>query len=79
MSKARENHPQLEGAVWHGLRANAVIGLRQAGHSIPQICDMVGMSPGIVERYCRHADRKAGGEALLLALKGRTENVTVKP
>ncbi|WP_442583150.1 tyrosine-type recombinase/integrase [Mesorhizobium sp. ASY16-5R] len=46
---AREETP-LDGAVWHGLRANAAIRLRQANHSIAAICDMLGMSPPIVER-----------------------------
>lgn len=75
----REDHAILEGAVPHGLRAVAVIRLRQAGYSIPQISDMVGMSPPMVERYCRHADRKAGGQAVLLDLKtGQNKNGTVK-
>jgi integrase len=79
--KAREDHPELDGAVWHGLRANAVIRLRQAGYSVLQISDMVGMSAEMVERYCRHADRKAAGQAVLLEIhrKGRSENGTVKP
>ena len=77
--KARGDHPELADAVWHGLRANAVIHLRQSGHSIAQISDMIGMSPPMVERYCRHADRKAGGQAVLLALKqGKNRNETVK-
>jgi integrase len=75
---AREDHAELADAVWHGLRANAVIHLRQSGHSIALISDMVGMSPPMVERYCRHADRKAGGQAVLLALKGKNKNETVK-
>ncbi len=79
-NKAREDHTGLKDAVWHGLRANAVIRLRQAGYSIAQISDMIGMSPPMVERYCRHADRKAGGQAVLLALKqGQNKNGTVKP
>jgi integrase len=76
--KAREDHPELRDAVPHGLRANAVIHLRQSGYSIALISDMVGMSPPMVERYCRHADRKAGGQAVLLALKGQSTNKTVK-
>jgi integrase len=77
--KAREEHAALADAVWHGLRANAVIRLRQSGYSIAQISDMIGMSPQMVERYCRHADRKAGGQAVLLALKqGQNANGTVK-
>jgi len=71
--------PALNGAVWHGLRANAVIRLRQEGYSALQISDMVGMSTSVVERYCRHADRKAGGQAMLLALKERRSHKTVKP
>jgi integrase len=77
-NKAREDHPEVAG-VPHGLRANAVIHLRQNGYSIAQISDMVGMSPPVVERYSRHADRKAGGQAVLLALKqGPNKNRTVK-
>jgi integrase len=77
---ARGEHPALADAVWHGLRANAVIRLRQSGYSIAQISDMIGMSSQMVERYCRHADRKAGGQAVLLALKqqGQNTNGTVK-
>jgi integrase len=79
-SKVREDHSELADAVWHGLRANAVIRLRQDGYSIAQISDMIGMSPPVVERYSRHADRKAGGQAVLLALKaGKNKNGTVKP
>jgi integrase len=76
--KAREDFPPIAGAVWHGLRANAVIKLRQSGYSTAQISDMIGMSPPMVERYSRHADRKAGGQAVLLALKDRNGNVAVK-
>jgi integrase len=76
--KARADHPELAAAVWHGLRANAVIHLRQSGIEIARISDAVGMSPPMVERYCRHADRKAGGQAVLLALKGKNKNETVK-
>lgn len=77
--KAREDHPPLTDAVWHGLRANAVIRLRQDGYTIAQISDMVGMSAPVVERYSRHADRKAGGQAVLLAIKtGQNKNRTVK-
>lgn len=76
----RGAHPVLADAVPHGLRAVAVIRLRQSGFTTSQIVDMVGMSPPMVERYSRHADRKAGGEAVLLSLaKGRNKNGTVKP
>jgi integrase len=76
--EARTEFPALAGAVPHGLRANAVIRLRQAGYSVLQISDMIGMSPPMVERYCRYADRKAGGQAVLLALRERSEHKTVK-
>jgi hypothetical protein len=78
-NRTREDHPELADAVWHGLRANAVIHLRQSGCSIAQISDMIGMSPPMVERYSRHADRKAGGKAVLLGLKqGQNGNKIVK-
>lgn len=76
--KAREAHPELEGAVWHGLRANAVIRLRQHGYTGQQISDMVGMSVEMIERYSRYADRKAGGQAVLRDLKERKQDKTVK-
>lgn len=74
----RIKHPVLTGAVWHGLRANAVIRLRQYGYSTPQICDAVGMSPQMVERYSRYADRKMGGQAILMDFKKRKQNEIVK-
>jgi len=43
-----------------------------------QISDMVGMSVETVERYCRHADRKAGGQAVLRQMKERNRTKTVK-
>ena len=76
--EARSALPTLDDAVPHGLRANAVIRLRQEGYAALQISDMIGMSPPMVERYCRYADRKAGGQAVLLALKERTALMTVK-
>lgn len=76
--KVREAHPELHGAVPHGLRANAVIRLRQHGYTAQQISDMVGMSVEMIERYCRHADRKAGGQAVLRELKERKQDETVK-
>lgn len=80
-NKAREDHPELAGAVWHGLRANAVIRLREDNYSAQRISDMIGMSAEMVERYCRHADRKAAGQAVLLEMrqKGRSGNGAVKP
>lgn len=78
LDKVREDHPELAGAVWHGLRANAVIRLRQEGYTALQISDMVGMSVPMVERYCRYADRKAGGQAVLLRMKERKQDKIVK-
>lgn len=76
--KLREDHPTLDGAVWHGLRANAVIHLRQNGVTALQISDMVGMSVETVEHYSRHTNRKAGGQAVLRDLQERKQAKTVK-
>lgn len=76
--RERQKHPILAGAVPHGLRANAVIRLRGAGYSALQISDMVGMSVEMVEHYCRHADRKASGQAVLRELRERNDDTTVK-
>ncbi|WP_083701109.1 tyrosine-type recombinase/integrase [Gemmobacter megaterium] len=78
LDKLRSQHAELSGVVWHGLRANASIHLRQNGYSALQISDMVGMSVETVERYCRHADRKAGGQAVLRQIKERNQIKTVK-
>ena len=76
--RERQAHPILEGAVPHGLRANAVIRLRVAGYSALQISDMVGMSVEMAGHYCRNADRKASGQAVLRELRERNDNTTVK-
>ncbi|MGR3804828.1 tyrosine-type recombinase/integrase [Marinibacterium profundimaris] len=76
--RERAKHPILAGAVPHGLRANAVIRLRGGGYTALQISDMVGMSVEMVEHYCRHADRKASGQAVLKELRERTDDTTVK-
>ena len=67
----RANIPELEGVTLHGLRCTAVINLRRAGLSVPQIGDIVGMSLATVQRYCRFADRKESGKAALVMLTGR--------
>lgn len=77
--RERGKHPLLEGAVPHGLRANAVIRLRGAGYSALQISDMVGMSVEMVEHYCRYADRKASGQAILRAYREQNSSEIVKP
>jgi integrase len=63
--------PELANVTLHGLRCTAVIRLRQAGLSVPQISDIVGMSLATVQRYCRFADRKESGKAALIMLGER--------
>lgn len=75
----RAKHPELKGAVPHGLRANAVIRLRQHGFSGQRISDMVGMSVEMVEKYSRYADRKAGGQAVLREYQEQQQGENVKP
>lgn len=77
--RERKKHPVLEGAVPHGLRANAVIRLRMAGYTAMQVSDMVGMSVPMVEHYSRHADRKASGQAILREYREHPNGENVKP
>lgn len=67
--EARQQHSELRSAMLHGLRATAVVRLRQAGLATGQIGDIVGMSLGMIERYCRFADMKQGGQAALISLE----------
>ncbi|MBX9758731.1 MAG: tyrosine-type recombinase/integrase [Beijerinckiaceae bacterium] len=76
--KWRANVPELEGASLHGLRATAVVRLRREGCTTLQIQDIVGMSLPMIERYCRFADKKANGKAVLHSLEERRRNTTVK-
>jgi len=69
--EARENIPELADVTLHGLRCTAVINLRRHGLSVPSISDIVGMSLGTVQRYCRFADRKESGKAALEILAER--------
>jgi integrase len=69
--QAREKISELADVTLHGLRCTAVIRLRHAGLSVPQISDIVGMSLATVQRYCRFADRKEGGKAALVMLEER--------
>ena len=55
----------------HGLRATAVVRLRRSGVSIPQICDVVGMSQQMVARYCRLSDQRENALAAMDQLEGR--------
>ncbi len=59
--RERDRNPNLAACrdlVLHGLRATAVVRLRRAGATTPQIVDMVGLSAPMVERYSRFADQK---------------------
>jgi integrase len=73
----RAKIPELAGCTFHGLRATRVVELRQGGLTTLQIADQVGMSVPMIEKYCRFADKKAGGKASVIALrkepKSRTE------
>jgi integrase len=77
-NRERAKHPILDGAVPHGLRASATIRLRGAGYTALQISDMVGMSVEMVEHYCRHADRKASGQAVLREYREQGRDKAVK-
>jgi integrase len=72
--QVREGIPELANVTLHGLRCTAVIRLRRAGLSVPQISDFVGMSLGTIQKYCRFADRKLSGKAALINLTPRTKN-----
>lgn len=65
--------PELKGATMHGLRATAVIRLRREGLTTTQIQDIVGMSLPMIERYCRFADKKTSGQAVLHKLRTAAE------
>jgi len=54
--------------VIHGLRGTAVVRLRRAGATTPQICDMVGMSPQMVKRYSRYSDQRENALAAVHVL-----------
>ena len=61
--RERAHNPSLAplaeaGLVMHGLRGTAVVRLRRGGASVPQICDMVGMSEQMVARYCRFSNQR---------------------
>ena len=60
--------PAIAEATFHGLRGTRVVELRQRGHNTLEIQAQVGMSPPMIERYCRFADKKALGKAAVLNL-----------
>jgi hypothetical protein len=61
--------PELAEVTLHGLRCTTAIRLKQAGLSVPQISDIVGMSMQTITRYCRFADRRSGGKEALIMLE----------
>lgn len=73
----RDHNPALEalksaGLVLHGLRSTAVVRLRRAGMSYALIADFVGMSPRMVDRYCRASEQRDNALAALKMID-RTE------
>jgi integrase len=60
--------PALAETTYHGLRGTRVVELRERGHNTLEIQAQVGMSPAMIERYCRFADKKALGKAAVLNL-----------
>lgn len=59
----RDTIAGLSSLTLHGLRATAVGRLRAGGVEILQICDIVGMSPAMVQRYSKYLDRRASAKA----------------
>jgi integrase len=67
--EAIEDIPELAGVTLHGLRCTAAIRLKQAGLSVPQISDIMGMSMQTISRYVKYAERKSGGKEALIKLE----------
>lgn len=70
----RDTNPKLRplrdaGLVMHGLRGTACVRLKRAGANELQISDMVGMSPKMVERYCRFSIQKENAMAAIVYLE----------
>lgn len=55
----------------HGLRATAVVRLQRAGATIRDIVNLVGLSQGMVERYCRLSVQKENAMAAMERLDGQ--------
>lgn len=58
----------------HGLRATAIVRLQRLGASVREITNLVGLSQGMVEHYCRLSVQKENALAAVQRLEGR-ENV----
>ena len=59
--RERDRNPSLRAVrslVLHGLRGHRVVKLRRAGLTPLQVSDMVGMSPGMIENYCKLANQQ---------------------
>lgn len=69
----REKLPELQqplaGLVPHGLRGHACVRLRRSGATVMQIADMVGMSAGMVERYCKGSSQRENASAAVVHLE----------
>lgn len=65
------------GLVLHGLRGTACVRLRQAGATIPQIADMVGMSAKMVEHYCRFSLQRENAVAAVYHLERTLSERTI--
>jgi integrase len=73
--KERDTNPALKplaGLTLHGLRATAIVRLRRAGVSTGLISSLVGLSEGMVNRYCRFAVQKDNAIAAVIQLDGTT-------
>lgn len=57
------------GLVLHGLRATACVRLSRVGATTRQIADMVGMSEGMVARYCRLSVQRENAIAAISQLE----------
>jgi hypothetical protein len=67
----RDNLKPLRGLVLHGLRGYACVRLYRAGCMTREVAEFVGMSLGMVERYCRLSIQKENAMAAVIRLEGR--------
>src|SRR5262249_11238953 len=58
----------LRGLVLHGLRGHACVRLYRAGCTTKEVAEFVGMSLGMVERYCRLPVQKENAMAAVIRL-----------
>jgi hypothetical protein len=67
--RERKKHELLRNLVLHGLRGTAVVRLKRAGCTVPEISAWVGMSEQMVRRYTRFSDQKENALAALVRLE----------